>query len=288
MKKSLSKLVFSLSVASLSVISGCSTSSKPEFDHVISYEEHKSLAYNVMKQIDAHYKVKEAELPEDAKIRKRSVGDHLFNTFVFSPNFLASGIFSFTSDDDHGLNQYHIITAVNLAGVAPEDVRANIAKQFINVAKEYDPNTEVFALNDGINGFTWHEKGERCTKELEEELADAIAENSLYIDGARERLDKGVCRFRMFFELVGPANPKIFPKAIHHDWVTVKMRPSGGHPLQYYFKKLDDAYLYYPPKSNRPPIVQHQDKVYFFVKKDNPNSPEVSANAKEFLNCQAC
>ena len=281
--------MFSLSVASLSVISGCSVSSKPEFDHVISYEDHKSLAYNVMKQIDAHYKVKEAELPEDAKIRKRSVGDHLFNTFVFSPNFLASGIFSFTSDDNNGLNQYHIITAVNLASVAPEDVRVHIAKQFIDVVKQHDPTIETFDLSDGSNGFSWSEKGESCTNELEKRLQAKIAEDSFYIDSARERLEKGICRLRVSFELVAPANPKVFPKAIHNDWVTVKMRPTWGHhSLQYYFKKLGDAYLYYPPKSNRPPIVQHQDKVYFFVKKDSPNSPEVSANAKEFLNCQAC
>jgi hypothetical protein len=293
MESLMKKIARIISLSTAFVFCGCA-STAPEFDEVITYDQNKSLAYNVMKQIDSHYKIKEAERPDESEIIETSVLGHLANTFILSPNFIATFGLSLAMDDAHGADEYHIIQAMDMSGIHENEYRNHVAQYFINIVKENDPGTELFDFDDGINGFTWKEKGPSCTKELERKLQTKIDEDSIYIDSYKERLQQGECYLRISFDFVGPANSKLFPEAINDNFVTIKMKPSWGHhSFRYYFDSMNNAYLYSPPREQwrankyggktHPAIVQHKDKVYFFVKKEKPSDTEVFVDTKIYF-----
>jgi hypothetical protein len=238
MKKILSLFCISLTL----VLSACSSNGIKN-DEMIPYDAEKSLAYNAMMQVEAHYKIKEAERPENSEIRSTSTTGHLINTFLFSPNFIGSFGLSLMADDSFKADRYQLIFTVDISGAEKGKEREFVAKHIIDMGKQIDPSMEIYNINDGFgNSYNFSYRGPSCMARLEKSLEAVIAKDS-YVEGNRERLEKGECYASFGFELVAPANPKIFPETTEN-FITVQYLPNIGAPIINDIHKIKpDSYI---------------------------------------------
>lgn len=255
----------------LSILAGCASTSEPKFDKVIPYDDSKSLAYNVAKQGDFHYKLNDADVPEDAIVRSKGVMGHMASTFLFSPNFAGSLGLSLTSDDDHGANKPQLIVStkipsniVDLDSFILEFIRSNVLS--------HDPTTEFFDISSKYGAIYYSHRGDICTKYNTDSL-ELFGENQFY----RERLKNNKCDVRVNYSLIGPSNQKIFANS--EGETTIRLHFSGELLTDTYLQAFDDAYLYNQTNFYKdlnitiPMHVQHKDLMHVFVSPEQNIQP---------------
>jgi len=255
----------------LSMLGGCASTSEPKYDEVIPYDDSKSLAYNVAKQGDFHYKLNDVDVPEDATVRSKGVMGHMVSTFLFSPNFAGSLGLSLTSDDDHGANQPQLVLSTKIPNNV-EDMDAFILEYVRSKVLAHDPTTEFFDISSNYGFIYYSHRGDICTKSSIDSL-EIFGENKY----ERDILKSNKCDMELKYSLIGPSNQIIFPNSVGE--TTIRLHFGGQLLPGTYLQAFDNAYLYnksvyYNDLNVTIPMhVQHKEFMYVFVNPDQKLQP---------------
>lgn len=266
-----------LATATLALLGGCASTTEPLNTKPIPYDDTKSLAFNVAKQGDFHYKLKDVDIPEDAVVRERSVLGHLASTFILSPNFFGSFGLSVTSQDAQGADHPQLLLSIKKPATT-KNIDEYIAKHIFSEVKKFDPTSRFTDIEyDGGGIVEYNHHGELCVKYFKDFQTDIKSR------GFQRIIDSGKCSTKMIISIIGPSNTKLFKDS--QGETTIRLTFKGQGMARQYFQAFDNSYLFSPapkygkPKKTFPMHIQHQGNLHFFVNTSANLSPTKLENS---------
>jgi hypothetical protein len=252
------------------LMSGCAnTQTKPNNDTVIPYENDKSLAWNVMNQVEAADKLHDVEAPERSAVSDTSAAGHIIFG-AMSWNFIGGLTTSLLLDNKYPIDRNNLIMAVDLRGAEGGDIGIEMAKLIKEAAIKKNPKGIFSNIEPYIDGYKFTEQSEECS-----ELLDLYVDKNPDRSTFKRYKEAGICNiFMRGVEIIGPANSNLFPNA--ENLTTVRLTFDLHRWATHFIKYLPDAYLFHKATNKTQAFVEHKNKAYLFVKKSISNGDEYS------------
>jgi hypothetical protein len=266
MKLAILLITFSLFFA------GCaSTTTKPKSDSIIPYQYNKSVAWNVMNQVEAAGKLKDVEAPSQSSIDRVSTASHI--TFALLSNNFFSGLGTSLILDNDGefANEPNLIFAVELPKNSNQNLKLLVAKHLADVLKKRNPDATFKDFVPYDDGYEF--------KEYSKECYETFGGKNEFCRVIFSRID-----------IVAPANRNLFDDSENKVTVLVQMKYRYfshfkkfiNRVPKHFINYMPDAYLFHRANEysrqrvdgkvknmgSTPIFIEKNNIVHFFYKPD--------------------
>jgi hypothetical protein len=273
--------IITLAAVSALMMGGCSSiTTSPNNDEVIPYNDDKSLAWNVMNQIESADKLYDVKTLKNDSVKDTSALGHV-GFALLSGNLFGGLAASVATDGKGNITHSNLIQSLDLSNAPNGDLKLEVTNQFIARLKARDPSVSIDRFKESWNGYSFNETSDRCTKYLIKISKDHPNEPRY-----QRMFDLGYCYVDLDIDIIGPSNPKVFNNSAGQ--VTVRLYTIGIRHLNTFVSALDDAYLYnasitYSRKNVvSMPYVEYKGRSYLFMKK-TPEGKERSIPTSEMV-----
>lgn len=273
-------MIKTLALTAALLMSGCSSiTTSPNNDDVIPYEDDKSLAWNVMNQVESADKLRDVKVKNNNSIKETSALGHL-GFAILSGNFLGGLTSSLATDSSGNEAHSNIIMSLDLSDAPGGDLKLEVINQLVAQLKIYDPSVKIGEVTNSYMMHRFKERSDTCMSILNSYL-DAQKKRTIIdewqLKRAQRHADSGECTTALEIDIIGPSNEMVFKHSEGH--YTVRVRVMGARANSTYMHALSDSYLYRPkyPYANKwvPPFVQYKDNAFFFMKKTSDNKEQM-------------